>query len=359
MYDLSIVIPTYNERKNIISLLEEIQRHLLDIHYQIIIVDDNSPDQTSTIIREYCRTKQDSRIISTKRIWRKGLSSAVVEGISIASGELIVVMDGDKQHDPRDILKMLLLQSSSNLDLVIGSRFKDSSFTEGLSSKRNFLSKVAIKFTHLFIDSKISDPMTGFFLVKRDSISPLLKRIYKDGFKILFDLLMLKRNINYDEVQISFRERTQGHSKLNIATYAHLLGQIIENLTRGFIPGTLIVFSSIGSIGVIVHFSVLYLLLSMDMSYLFSNFFGSLVALASNYTLNNLLTFNNIHNTYSKRFIGFVKYSLFNSFSLIANTGITSMLYYDNFSIAISSLVGILAGLILNYFLAKDFVFRS
>lgn len=359
MYDLSIVIPTYNEGKNIISLLEEIKKCLLDIHYQIIVVDDNSPDLTCKLIEEYRNTEQDNRIISTKRFWRKGLSSAVVEGISIASGELIVVMDGDKQHDPMDILKMLELQNASDLDLVIGSRFRGRSSSEGLSSNRNFLSKVAIKFTHLFIDSKISDPLSGFFLMKRNSISKLLNRIYKDGFKILFDILMLEKNINYDEVQISFRSRVYGNSKLNSATFAHLFGQIIENLTRGFIPGTFFVFSSIGSIGVVIHFSALYFLLSMDISYLLANFFGSVMALASNYTLNNFLTFNNLHNTNFKRFIGFLKYSLFNSLSLIANTGIASILYYDNFSIAISSFVGILAGLLLNYFLSKDFVFRS
>ena len=189
--------------------------------------------------------------------------------------------------------------------------------------------------------------------MKRNVISTVLNRIYKDGFKILFDILMLKKNINYDEVQISFRSRVHGDSKLN-STTLHIFGQIIENLTRNSWHFLCIFFYRFGR----SHNSLLrrYIFCYRWILLIYLQiFFGSVMALASNYTLNNFLTFNNLHNTNYKRFIGFL-YSLF-KLSLIANIGIASILYYDNFSIAISSFVGILTGLLLNYFSYKGFCF--
>jgi dolichol-phosphate mannosyltransferase len=359
MSSFSIVIPTYNERENIINLIIEIQKEVKDCNYNLIIVDDNSPDKTSEVIKTYVNENSLKNIICINRSWQKGLSSAVVEGIASSSSEFVIVMDGDGQHDPKDILKLINTQRDQNSDIVIGSRFHNKNSNIMLSRNRSLLSKLGIKVSRLFIDGKYTDPLTGFFLIKREVIQTIQKEIYKDGFKILFDILMLKKDIQSHEIQINFRARNAGDSKLNISTTAHLLGQIVENLTHKLIPSTFFVFSLIGSMGAVIHLLILLALLKMGVGYIVSNIFGSSIALTANYFLNNYLTFNNLHNSFKSRLIGLLKYALFNSLSLMTNIGVASFLYLDNFSIAISTIFGIVAGLLLNYFLSRNIVFRS
>lgn len=358
MYNFSIVIPTYNEKENIIDLICEIENELSAFMYELIIVDDNSPDKTSEIIKKFTRENNIRNVICINRSWQKGLSSAVVEGMSASNSPLIIVMDGDGQHDPKDIAKLVKIQKENELDLVIGSRFYSEHSNISLSNNRSYLSKIGIKLTNLFIGDKYSDPLTGFFLIKRDILQSIQKEIYKDGFKILFDILMLKKDLKWHEIQINFRARNAGQSKLNLSTLAHLGGQIVENLSFKLIPSTFFVFSVIGSLGVIIHLLTLYIFLSIGFEYIFSNFLGSAFALTSNYFLNNYLTFNNLHKTFISRALGLMKYSFFNSLSLLANIGVAASLYLDDFSIAISTLLGITAGLLLNYFLSRNIVFK-
>lgn len=358
MSDFSIVIPTYNEKENIINLIYEIQNELAAFPYELIIVDDNSPDKTSEIVKTFVRENNKKNIICINRSWHKGLSSAVVEGMAASNSEFIIVMDGDGQHDPKDIFQLVKTQKDHELDLVIGSRFYSDNSNINLSNNRSYLSKLGIKLSKIFIGDKYSDPLTGFFLIRREILQSIQKEIYKDGFKILFDVLMLKRDLQSHEIQINFRARSAGDSKLNLSTLAHLIGQIVENLSFRLIPSTFFVFSVIGSLGVIIHLLTLYLFLSMGFAYILSNFLGSAFALISNYFLNNYLTFNNLHNTFVSRVFGLIKYSFFNSLSLVANIGVAAYLYLDNFSIAISTLLGITAGLLLNYFLSRNIVFK-
>lgn len=358
MSNFSIVIPTYNEKENILSLINEIQNELSTFAYELIIVDDNSPDKTAETVKKFVKGKNLKNVICINRSWHKGLSSAVVEGMAASKSPLIIVMDGDGQHDPKDILQLIKTQQDHELDLVIGSRFFGDTSNTSLSKNRSFLSKLGIKITKLIIGEKYSDPLTGFFLIKREILESIQKEIYKDGFKILFDVLMLKRNLHWSEIQINFRARNAGDSKLNLSTLAHLLGQIVENLSFRLIPSTFFVFSVIGSLGVIIHLLTLYIFLSMGFAYILSNFLGSAFALTSNYFLNNYLTFNNLHKTWVSKALGLMKYSFFNSLSLVANIGVAAYLYFDDFSLAISTLLGITAGLLLNYFLSRNIVFK-
>ena len=357
MNEFSILIPTYNEKDNILDLIQEIHETLISYEYEIIIIDDNSPDKTAEIVKAYAANKTE-RVICIERTWQKGLSSGIIEGMAVANAPLVVVMDGDGQHDPKNIIKLLEAQKNASLDLVIGSRFLTKEYATGLSNNRSILSKIGIALTKPFISKIITDPLTGFFLIKRQILQKLQKQIYKDGFKILFDILMLDKNLKLREIQINFRDRKLGDSKLNLSTLAHLLGQIVENLSYGIIPSTFFVFSFIGSLGVLVHLISLYLLLDAGITYIISNFFGSALALTSNYFLNNYLTFNNLHNTIRKKIAGLFKYSVFNSLSLVVNIGVASFLYLDSFSIAISTLLGITSGLLLNYFLSRNIVFK-
>lgn len=359
MHTLSIVIPTFNESETITQLITEIQNTLLTIDHEIIVVDDNSPDKTANIIREFILTKEINNVYCIHRVWNKGLSSAVIEGASLASKDLICVMDGDGQHDPIDVLKMLEQFNFDETDIMIGSRFFEIDHSKGLSAKRNKLSNLGIKCCNFFLKSKISDPLSGFFIIKRDLILRSRSALYKDGFKILLDLMMTRSDLMISEKQINFRQRSAGESKLNLSTVFSLIGQIFESLTHGIISAGFLVFSMVGSLGVLLHLLLLSSLLALEFSFASANIFSTLAAMTSNYLLNNFLTFHNIHDTYQKKLLGLMKYTLANSLSIFANIGIASQLFDSNFSALSSALAGIFAGLILNYFLSRNIVFKN
>ena len=360
MENVSIIIPTYNEAENIIPLIQEIESYIQPAkQVEIIVVDDNSPDDTYKIIQEYALAGNKSYIHTIKRTWNKGLSSAVIEGSSIAKFQNIAVMDGDGQHDPADLPNLFNKLVENELDLVIGSRFSSKKNTASLSQRRNRMSSITNSFLALVIRKSLTDPLSGFFILKSTLLKSNSKKLYKEGFKILFDVLMIERQLKVQETQINFRKRNTGASKLNLATGLSLVGQILENFTKRLFPASFFVFSFIGGFGVIVHLSLLHAALNLSASYLAANFVGTASALISNYFLNNYLTFNNIHKSIAERVVGLTRYALVNSLSLFANIGIAAQLYSENFSILFATFSGIFAGLVLNYLLSRNLVFKT
>ena len=360
MNGLSIIIPTLNEAENIISLIKEIESTIKKPqNFEIIVIDDNSPDNTCAIVKTYSLDENKSYIHAIKRTWNKGLSSALIEGSAMARFDHIAVMDGDGQHDPKDLNILFSELLRGQEDLIIGSRFYLKKNTGSLSKKRSFMSAIGNFFIRLVLKKELSDPLSGFFVIKAYLLKENSKKLYKEGFKILFDLLMINKNLKIKEIQINFRERNAGISKLNLSTGLSLIGQILENYTNRVFPSSFFVFSFIGAFGVIVHLSLLYLILALEVSYLQANFIGTMGALTSNYFLNNFLTFNNLHYTWYQRLKGLLRYAVVNSLSIFANIGIAAQLYSEEFSILISTFAGIFAGLILNYLLSKNLVFKS
>lgn len=360
MNNLSIIIPTYNEAENIVPLIKEIEIYIAEVeNFEIIVVDDNSPDNTYKKIQTFIHEKNRANIHVIKRTWNKGLSSAIIEGSALAKFNYIAVMDGDGQHDPQDLNTMFKTLIASKKDLIIGSRFYSIKMVSSLSSKRNLLSRIGNFFIRLVIKKELSDPLSGFFVAKASVLKANPKELYKEGFKILFDVLMINKNLQIKEMQINFRKRNTGLSKLNLAMGLSLIGQVLENYTYRIFPSSFFVFSFIGTFGVLIHLCILYLILAMEVNYIQANFLGTIGALASNYFLNNLLTFNNFHKTWPERFNGLLRYAVANSLSIFANIGIAAQLYSENFSILFSTFTGIFAGLILNYLLSKNLVFKN
>ncbi len=357
MFEVSVIIPTFNESQNILRVINEIENNLKNCDYEIIVVDDNSPDGTADTVKKY--TTSNSRVSCIKRTWKKGLSSAVVEGYALSTKKHICVIDGDGQHDPKNLALFVEAFENNEVDIVIGSRFLNKSETHGLSTARNTLSNLGIKITNFFLSKKVTDPLSGFFIITNQKFGELQEKLYKDGFKILFDLLMLNKQLRVKEVGINFRSRIAGESKLNISTVFNLVGQIFENISRGLIPANFVVFAFVGTLGVLVHLIVLKILLTQSIGFIIANTLSTLLAMCSNYFLNNYLTFHNIHRLFKERMKGLIKYCFANSFSILANIGVASQFYLSEFSVIASALFGILAGLILNYFLSVNLVFKK
>jgi dolichol-phosphate mannosyltransferase len=213
----SIVIPTYNEKANIIILIDRLVTIMNGKDFEIIVADDDSPDGTWRAVEEY--SKKDIRVHCVRRMRNKGLSPSIVAGFDVAKGDLLCVMDGDLQHDESFVLKMIELAKSC--DLVVGSRYKDGGGIEGgWPLHRRLFSSTATLMAKVLLGVNVSDPMSGFFVVRASAYRKIRPYLNPRGFKILLEILYLLQihpdKSRFEETGIFFRKRTAGHSKLGL-----------------------------------------------------------------------------------------------------------------------------------------------
>ena len=203
-FGYSIVIPTLNEEKNIQLLIDEISKNLEGniINYEIIFVDDMSSDRTVELININKQFNKKIRVLVRKENF--DLSLSVVEGIKISNFNNIIVMDADLQHPPSMLATMICCKK--NYNLVIASRFKKKKFKFN-SHNRNFQTQVGIFLSNLFIEKKISDPLSGFFIVDKNLITDRQKYFTNRGYKILLNILLLYDNLLINEIVFNFEER--------------------------------------------------------------------------------------------------------------------------------------------------------
>lgn len=223
---LSLVLPTFNEAENLermVPLLEEILR---EIPHEIIVVDDHSPDRTWEIAERLGKQYPSVRVV--RRIDRRGLSSAVVEGFHRAEGEVLGVMDCDGQHDPR-LLPQLLAALQAGAHLAVASRYISGGSTEGWSGLRLGLSRAATFLARRLPPVRVSDPMSGYFLLRRTTFRSIAGQIHPQGFKILLEILAhLPRGARTAEVPLVFATRWTGHSKLTLRIQGEFLAQVLR-----------------------------------------------------------------------------------------------------------------------------------
>jgi dolichol-phosphate mannosyltransferase len=213
--ELSVVVPTFNERNNVETLVHSLGSVLDGVDWEIIFVDDDSDDQTSSYVRELAAKKANVRCIH--RIGRRGLSSACIEGILSSSASNVAVMDADLQHDEKLLPKMLkLLQDDPELHLVVGSRFIEGGSTGSLAEHRVQISKFASWLSRLILKQPLTDSMSGFFMIRRSIFERYVRQLSAKGFKILLDIFSVAgTEINYRELPYDMRSRVAGESKLD------------------------------------------------------------------------------------------------------------------------------------------------
>ncbi len=360
---ISIVLPTYNEEKNIIPIIQEIVEKNNKNNLEIIVVDDNSTDNTESLIREF--SKKDSRVRLISRIDRFGLSSAIKEGCLNARGDIIAVMDSDGQHEVRSLISALDYISKNNEDIVIGSRFLKKSSIEGLSKNRKDSSTIANKIARVSLSNNyknLTDYLSGFLVFKRDSCISFIKRIDVNGFKFLYELLAIsKGRLNIFEIPLKFKQRRSGNSKLDIAVVWDFNISIIHSLLGRVIPRRAISFGIVGLIGVFVQFTVLYLLLWFT-KFTFIKIlpFAIISAACSNFLINNLFTFKNRRLDGINLWIGLIKFLLVSSLPVIANVGLASSFYFFiSSNTFFSQVAGIFVVFIWNYAASSKFVWNN
>ena len=357
--DLTIVVPTFNERDNVVRLVEAIDKALIGIAWEVVFVDDDSPDRTADIVRDLAR--KDRRVRVLQRIGRRGLSSACIEGFLSSSAPNLAVMDGDLQHDESVLPQMLEMLRDGSTDLVVGTRYALGGSVGEWNASRQRMSHIATRICKLMTGVSLSDPMSGFFMIRRDAFEAVARDLSGIGFKILLDIAATgKGKLRVGEVPFTFSPRHFGESKLDSMILWEFLMLLLDKKFGWFIPARFLSFAFIGAFGVIVHFLILMSLYHIaDFAFIWAEVGAVTVAMVSNYALNNVLTYRDRRKTGMKWLVGLVSFMGVCSVGAVANVGIAHYLYSGSTFWALAALAGILVGLVWNYALTAVYTWKK
>src|SRR5882672_11522326 len=249
---LSVVVPTFNERDNVTVLYRRLEATLAGVAWEVIFVDDNSPDGTWDVVRGLAR--RDSRVRCVRRIGRRGLSGACIEGILASSAPFAAVIDADLQHDETQLPKMLALLQGGDTELVIGSRYIEGGSADSFDRKRAGASALATGVAKRVLGVRVADPMSGFFMIRRDRFEQLAPQLSVQGFKILLDVIATAHGeLRTVEVPYTFGARLHGESKLDSMVALDFLGLVVAKFTHDVISLRFLLFAMVGGIGLFVH----------------------------------------------------------------------------------------------------------
>jgi dolichol-phosphate mannosyltransferase len=354
---LTVVVPCYNERDNIAPMVASLDKALAGLSWEVVFVDDDSPDGTAATAREIART--DSRVRCIRRVGRRGLSSAVIEGALSSSADYVAVIDGDLQHDETRLPDMIAALAAG-ADLVVGSRHVEGGDNAGLSSPlREKLSTAGISLARAVTRTKLSDPMSGFFMLRRSLFEALAQRLTGQGFKILLDLVLASpKPLNIVETPYKFRARMAGESKLDALVMAQFAGLLIDKTLRGTVPLRFITFALVGGFGVLVNLAVLQVGLSLGLSFAAAQTIGTIIAMVANFWLNNQLTYRAQRLKGPKIWWGLLLFMLVCGLGAIANIGIARALYAQNGHGIFAGGAGAAVGVVWNYAVSATLVWR-
>ena len=326
---LTIVVPTYNEKLNVRPLVSLLDKALVDINWEVVFVDDDSPDGTADEVRELAKTRLDVRVIH--RVGRRGLSGACIEGILSSAAPYVAVMDGDLQHDETVLISMIAsFNTDPELNLVIGSRnVEGGSSGNGLSGMRSFGSNIATVMARKLLKIQVQDPMSGFFMIKLESFREVVGELQKQGFKILTDLLSASRGgWKIKEIPFVFKERQYGQSKMDSAVTLEYFGLILARLTGGAISIRFVLFLFVGCTGILVQLLMVGIFLNiMSLSFFYSQILAVTVAMTSNFFLNNILTYRDQSLNGKYILFGLLSFYFVCSLGAIANVAVANLVY--------------------------------
>jgi len=358
---VSIVLPTYNERGNIEPLLAQLLPLNGRFDLEILVVDDDSADGTAELVRQLAHGEPCLRLI--RRVGRAGLASAIKEGLLDATGDLVVVMDSDGQHQPSSVLEALTTLQEGDFDLVIGSRFHAQAQIQGLSGRRETGSTWANKVARASLPRyrQLSDYMSGFFALRLDRCLPLIRAVDVNGFKFLYELLAHSRgNLRVCDIPLSFQPRGYGSSKLDGAVLWDFGISILHTLCLRLLPRRAISFGLVGASGFLVQVLVTQLVMLLGVAFAQALPVAVVAAASSNYLVNNALTFRFQRLQGLALLRGLLKFLLVASLPVLANVGVASAFYsYVSHNTFWAQLAGIVVVFVWNYAASSRFVWNT
>jgi dolichol-phosphate mannosyltransferase len=357
--ELSLVIPTLNERDNIGPLVDLLDEVLDTVSWEVIFVDDDSPDGTADRIREISR--RDRRVRCLQRIGRRGLTTACIEGTLAASAPYMAVMDADMQHDEKLLPQMLAMLKSEPVDLVVGSRYVDGGEIGGLDAARANMSAVATRLSRIICKAEIADPMSGFFMLRREVLEGALRRLSGQGFKILLDILASSpRSLRIRELPYKFRERLHGESKLDtLVVWEHMM-LIADKLIGHIVPVRFALFAFVGGIGLFIHMSVLWFALTIGgAAFNPAQAAAAVTAMTSNFFVNNLFTYRDRRLRAFALVRGLFTFYAICALGAVANVGIAGYVFSRNEVWWLAGLAGVVVGSVWNYAVSSVFTWKQ
>jgi len=355
---LSIIVPTLNERENIQPLLTLITAALPNTAWEVIFVDDDSRDGTPEHVRAQAR--RDPRVRCVQRIGRRGLATACMEGVLACASPYIAVMDADLQHDERLLPQMLQVLDHGAADLVIGSRYVPGGGVGDWSSGRVRMSGLATRLARVICKADVADPLSGFFMCRREVFEAALRRMSGQGFKVLLDLLASSPEPpRVRELPYSFRERQHGESKLD-AMIAWEYGMLLaDKLVGRFVPVRFALFGLIGGLGLIVHLGTLWLALNLlGIEFAAAQAVATIVAMTSNFVLNNQFTYRDQRLRGLGLLRGLVVFYLICGVGAVANVGVASYAFTSSHTWWLAGVAGAVVGSVWNFAMSSVFTWR-
>ncbi|HEX3863029.1 MAG TPA: glycosyltransferase family 2 protein [Stellaceae bacterium] len=356
--ELAIIIPTLNESANVPLLVKRLNEALTGIAWEAIFVDDDSPDGTADVVRELARRQPNIRCL--QRLGRRGLSSACIEGILASAAPYAAVMDGDLQHDEALLPAMLNKIKLDRLDIVVASRYTGEGSVGNWDISRQRISEIANRLGRFVVKADLTDPMSGFFMIRRDAFAATMRSLSGQGFKILLDLFAsAPRPLAFAEVPLKFRQRIHGESKLDAMVAWEYLMLLLEKMIGPAVPVRFLLFAIIGGLGVGTHLLTLWfgthILLT---SFAMAQAAATVVAMTGNFLLNNLFTYRDRRLRGRQLWTGLLSFYAVCGAGAAANVGVAAYVNGAH-SWWLAGLAGAAVSVVWNYAMSSVFTWSA
>ena len=348
--ELTVVVPTFNEAANVEPLVRKLDAALEGVEWQAIFVDDNSPDGTAATVKAIAA--QDRRIACIRRVGRRGLAGAVIEGALASAAPFVAVIAGDLQHDEALLPDMLKILRGGQADMVIGSRYlePEARVVNGLDGRRAWGSRFANWLGRRALSVQLTDPVSGFFMARREVIDQVAPKLSASGFKVLFDIIASQAQpLRCVELGYDFRPRLAGESKLDNGVVAQYLSLLGSKMTRDLISPRALMFGVVGAGGVLVHLSVLTVARHFGLMFSYAQALAAVTAMTSNYLINNAVTYRDRRKRGAALVTGYIRFCLFCSAGLAANVAVATLVRQYVPNDAVAGLAGAGVGAAWNY----------
>jgi dolichol-phosphate mannosyltransferase len=357
--ELTVVLPTFNERDNVEPLVERLEAVLAGIEWEAIFVDDDSQDGTAERVRAIGRHKPYIRCL--QRLGRRGLSTACIEGVLASSAPFIAVMDADLQHDESLLPRMLAALKREALDIVIGSRYVEGGGLGDWDQSRARISDLATRLSRLVVKADLRDPMSGFFMMRRPAFEAAVRDLSGQGFKILIDLFASSpRPLAFKELPYQFRLRQHGESKLDTLVAWEYLQLLLDKLIGHVVPVRFALFAMIGGLGLFVHLAVLGVVLkAFGVDFTLAQSVATVTAMTSNFFLNNWFTYRDRRLHGWRLLRGLLSFYVVCSVGAFGNVGIAAYVFHADQSWWLAGIAGAIVGSVWNYATSAVFTWRS
>ena len=346
--ELSVVAPTFNERANVARLVEKLAAALDGVAWEVIFVDDDSPDGTAELAKSIAA--QDPRVRCLRRVGRRGLAGAVIEGALASAAPFVACIDADMQHDETLLPRMLAAIRPDGVDLVVGSRYLEAAgLAEGLSPIRKLGSQAATALGRKALKADVSDPVSGFFMIRREAIDRVAAKLEPTGFKILFDIIASQHEpLRVKELPYAFQAREAGESKMGGRVALEYLGLVAAKLTGDLISPRLVFFGLVGASGVLVHMAALWGA-QVALPFAYAQGLAAVTAMTSNYFVNNAVTYRDRRLKGWRLASGYLRFCLLCAVGLAANVAVGAELHAHGLAWPLAGLAGAACGAVWNY----------